>query len=336
MVGGSKQAIRYEKTLEKISGYVGNEFDDGGELVICIENDLTLATFNMPPELPENAGAGLLKRWEKKIDLLAVKENKMRKNVNRLYAVVWSQSSDSLRTKLEALADFETVKMARDGLRLLRLVRNVMQDYQDKIFPVVAGYKARTMVLNYRQQRHESVRDYNDAFKSMNGVLKNIGATISPMGAVVELVRLNVAANADDDATQNAAQELEIAVAFLYGADETRFKSVTDWLANQYLVGQDVYPRTLNEAYTLLTNWQQSNERSPGGTEGLVYTTTGTEEEGVANATRKDKSHITCYACNEKGHYANDCPTTKEGKSTTNTHQGEEAGGPPTVAGTQQ
>jgi hypothetical protein len=32
-IGGSKQAIKYDKMLEKICGYIGNVFEDSNKLV---------------------------------------------------------------------------------------------------------------------------------------------------------------------------------------------------------------------------------------------------------------------------------------------------------------
>ena len=62
--------------------YIGNEYDDGGELVKCIKNNLMETTFDLPADLPAEASAAARMVWEKKCGLIATAEDKMRKNVS--------------------------------------------------------------------------------------------------------------------------------------------------------------------------------------------------------------------------------------------------------------
>lgn len=74
---------------------------------------------------------------------MTVQEHKFRLNLERLYMVVWQQSSECLRTKLAAMDGFNEVEEALDGLQLLRLVLITMQEYQDKQCAGVSILKAR-------------------------------------------------------------------------------------------------------------------------------------------------------------------------------------------------
>jgi hypothetical protein len=47
-----------------------------------------------------------------------------------------------------------------------------------------------------------------------------------------------------------------LAVAFLSGSDIAQFGCLLDRLQNDYLQGNNAYPRTLSSAYHLLTNWK--------------------------------------------------------------------------------
>jgi hypothetical protein len=38
------------------------------------------------------------------------------------------------------------------------------------------------------------------------------------------------------------------------------------------------------------------------------------EETSSSNHGTKDQSHVTCYKCHKKGHFANQCPEKRKGK----------------------
>jgi hypothetical protein len=83
-----------------------------------------------------------------------------------------------------------------------------------------------------------------------------------------------------------AAQEYEIAIAFLYNVDQKRYGSMIKGLENSYQLGCDEYPRNLQAAYSLLSGWKPEYEPNTGPTEGLVCTTEG------GKGPRKNKDHI--------------------------------------------
>jgi hypothetical protein len=75
LIGGSKQAIKYDLTLDKICVYVGNEFDHGHDLVISIKDNLMPASFPDPDDLPENASQAAQYRWKKNCDLVEISQS---------------------------------------------------------------------------------------------------------------------------------------------------------------------------------------------------------------------------------------------------------------------
>ncbi len=102
-----------------------------------------------------------------------------------------------------------------------------------------------------------------------------------------------------------------LACAFLLGADRNRYGKLIEDLENDFT--EDQYPKIVTAAYNLLVHWKQNPQNpqnlmrvlgTPGGS-GVAFTNMG-EEDGTTLANvgaKKDKSGITCYNCNEKGHY---------------------------------
>lgn len=242
-----------------------------------------------------------------------IEKKRYRTNNERLYSVVWGQCAENSRAELESSDDFEDVSRKLDGLGLLRILRSVMQNYQDKKYGPLASFQVKRQFFGYRQHENQSTRDYYEGFKSMARVLETIQATVGPDPGTVKLV-----AKAGDSVSVTAAnaKECELAVAFLCGAHEKRFQGMLNSLENQFLMGQDNYPKTLMEAYSLMAGWKENRVGVSGGNDGVACTHIGGAEKtldsdegttltttGKGRRSGFDKSKVLCHSCNQKGHF---------------------------------
>jgi hypothetical protein len=106
---------------------------------------------------------------------------------------------------------------------------------------------------------------------------------------------------------KNKIVEEYLAVAFLSGSDRARFGCLLDRLQNDYLQGNNAYPRTLSSAYHLLTNWK-SETSSNDISQAAVFVTT---EVNTPRRTNKNNNNtVTCFNFGCTGHYANNCPNS--------------------------
>jgi hypothetical protein len=65
------------------------------------------------------------------------------------------------------------------------------------------------------------------------------------------------------EAAENAAAEQVKAALLISGADQRKFGKLKDQLANNYLLGTDQYPDTLEKAGRILSNYQSTNINAP-------------------------------------------------------------------------
>eukprot|EP00978_Attheya_sp_CCMP212_P035385 scaffold153719_cov54-Attheya_sp.AAC.1 len=104
-----------------------------------------------------------------------------------------------------------------------------------------------------------------------------------------------------------------LATAFFLGADKIRFGRLIEDTENDFLQGTNKYPKTLQAAYNLLSNYRLESRRSVGLTpysDGVSFNTNGDEggdaeapkEPNVALATSgfKPVSKVTCFRCGKK------------------------------------
>ena len=129
------------------------------------------------------------------------------------------------------------------------------------------------------------------------------------------------------------------AVAFLKSANKKKYGKLLTTIREQHSFKIDVYPRTLLDAYEMLSSHVNSDNN--GKTKRDNRSTNNTESENVRsmgnnNNNRSGASYlqteaipgtdgclihrITCFSCNKKGHYSDNCPDATRRKNNEEQH----------------
>ena len=129
---------------------------------------------------------------------------------------------------------------------------------------------------------------------------------------------------------RNRTMEKSKAVAFIKSANKKKYGRLLTNIRDQQSFKIDVYPKTLAEAYEMLSahtvhNIANTSSKGKKETKSTISATTsrnvnndtpnmGSNErsylqtEVVPGTDGRTIAHITCYNCNKKGHYADNCP----------------------------
>jgi len=317
-----RQSDQYTKTTKEIAEYVGRTFTYGGDARLAVET-LKLPIMTIPVDPPENANRTETRIWEKTVDEHVKQSSKLRENMKTLYSLIWGQCTDIMRQKVEAHETFACVSSTGDGLGLLRLIKGVAFQFQSQKYLPHALHEALKRYYNCAQGKFATTQVYLEHFQNVIAVVTESGGSIAGHAGVEDTIvsegNINIEDMTDDQRKEltEKATERSTAVAFMLGCDRTRYGRLIEDLENDYLQGENKYPKTISEAYNLLTNWKQERNgwRAPS-TDGVAFTNI----DDKVKIPRSGKAHITCHRCEQKGHYASECPDKPtDGKTSTPT-----------------
>ena len=180
------------------------------------------------------------------------------------FATEWDQCSQEVCDKLEASNDWERTQREQSLHDLIGKIERIcvgFDDHKQEIFNLVQALK--TLFL-YTQTDKETVKEYSQNFKSLWDTVKAFGGSPGlQQGLVKGLLRapgrVNDQNNITEQEQQDAVDEVVEAVKaalLISGADKRRYGKLKEQLANNYLLGTNQYPNTLEKATRVLGNYQ--------------------------------------------------------------------------------
>ena len=216
-----------------------------------------------------------------------------------LYNLVMGQCTDALKERLKSHEDFMDAN--QNGIALLTLIRSLLHTFEERD----ALSDVKMAFYKLRQGKYMKLEWYHELFLAQVEVLDEVGVSIANT-ALIQQVAEQHGRGLPTEADREEAKQIALAMQFIKGTNANHKPYLTH-LRNSYLDGLDVYPNSVQEAYNIL----QRREKT--------YNVPSLEGDGVAFAQRngQDMSTVTCYSCQQKGHYANspECPNYNADRS---------------------
>ena len=129
---GSCSADLFIKTKKAVANYVGQTYQHSGEIRRAIET-LTLPTIPMPiAPVADPMSVLLAAIFSEQVKEYVKQTSRLQENIKRLWALVWGQCSDTIRTRLQALEAYDHMHTASNGLQLLIAIKDLMFNIQEQ------------------------------------------------------------------------------------------------------------------------------------------------------------------------------------------------------------
>ena len=276
-----------------------------------------------------------IKKWMQKTDILA--ENK-----NALFSLLMGNMSTLTRGKVRSKEDFQASEDAGDPIWLLGILEDIMVNFDMIQKP---SWALDDQILRIGQLKQGATP--NDTFiqtvtKELNilakrGTMYLWGKTeteklstlvaaenekhidTSPDKKGMDTVAL---ANVRNRLRKAIQEELEVTV-ILKRADAGRYGQLRAKLKNDYLLGNDQYPKTKTAVLTLLNNYESdgpvSSSQGSGGSTFFQAPEVGIGTRTHCKGTNNSfYPNITCRTCGLKGHFQAECPLDATADTPTN------------------
>jgi Zinc knuckle len=313
---------QYSKTLEALESHVKKSLKYSEDLAPLFAETMATPTIAKPGEPDASAT-----KTEEMIHVEEVKEyvkrtRTLKSNMATVYAVVWGQCSEAMKAKVKSLTGYKEKAEANDCYWLLKQVKAVTLQFDEKRNVFISLLDARTSFLNCKQKQGQSADEYLETLRGWADTIEYHGGIVAENFTLIP-AKDDQGKPRTDDERKTAARDRTLAITLIRGADPTRYGTLIAELSNQYAMGKDEYPTDISSAYSLLVNYKTpANTRArderrnlappataqPTGPEASALTFSQ-KTSGVAGTDGIVHERITCYNCQATGHYATDCPS---------------------------
>ena len=231
---------------------------------------------------------------------------------SKLYNVVIGQCTEAMKTRLQSHADFAAAD--QNGIDLLIIIKELIHSFEQHQYVPDAVCGAKEEFYRMYQGRNMSLARYHERFVNQVEVLDAVNADIVDR-AVAQWVADRNQHVVPTVADRAEAKERTMAVRFLRGLN-SRYRGYLTEKRNQHLDGQNNYPATLQEAFTIIQRREQDaiGSHDVPVHDGVAFAQAGTQEDTADNTDNNEGrdmswlAGIRCFNCNQFGHFARDCP----------------------------
>lgn len=293
--GHRNQGDWFIKTREAIGDYVGREISKEMRILVVDGKET-------PPQAPakpmDDKDTLKLMEYKSELNRYFQKKDKYEEDKAKVFVMIKGQCSMTVKNKLENdEKDYKQWEQDDDVIKLLEAIKQMSfttVDVKDEYWTMATTLKNNMQLF---QGNKESLVSFYKRFKNTTDVTETMWGKLLPTK--------KVDSNNDEDTVRNKF----LACVFLNAVDKKRYGVVIRDLNNNHLAGVKNYPKTVEAAVTLLSNYMEEKPAHYKNGLGAGSIETNFAQDG--------SKKITCYECGEEGHYSNNCPNKQRDDTST-------------------
>ena len=313
--GHARNAAQFEKTREEFGLWCQRKFEYGGNDVCKSINDMEMVEIEIPDvnddeEMKKVEALSTIKQklWSINYEKQDKREKALESASRKAFGVCLKLCSPQLSTRLEGTTGFGEIKKSEDMIELLKMIRGICCKFGDTHQGVWALTQAKKQTYLFVQGNNMSNDAYLKQFKAHIDTVEAHGGTFSDEPGLIEAefeiagIKATTAKTVWEKATDNQlisakekARAKVIASMFLSGANYNRYREITNELANEWTLGEDKYPTTLEEAVRMLNNYKvrqtfsQPSQQSRGEDKEMAFVEVDGNSEDFRNMSAEEK-----------------------------------------------
>ena len=252
---------QFAKTLEALESYVKTKLAFSEDLAPLFGMEISEPTIEKPDDPGPNPTETDKLIWQEEVKEYVKRNRTLKGNLANVHAVIWSQSSEAMRSKVKALVEYEQRAKANDCTWMLQQIKATTMQFDAKRNPFLSLLDARARFLSCKQEQHQSADEYLERLKGFADTIEYHGGTIAESHTLIP-EQTDEGTMRDENTRKAMARDRTLAVALIRGADPTRYGTLIADLSNQFAMGINNYPSDITSAYSLLVNYKTpSNAR---------------------------------------------------------------------------
>ena len=268
-LGSARQAADYESTTEFLINHIKQTFEFGNDVGTALER---LEEFNIDEYKPtlntsdnDDERARIVEdrqfeiEFKAKFDAYMKRQQALESNMTKAYAFMWSQCSRAMQNKIEARSE-SLLEIKGNPIQLLKAIKQHSLHYQDRKYEMAIVYDALRTMINLRQRENETLQEYTKRFKTSQEVME------SHLGGCIELPKFMAQMKEYDSKDPEKIEKCKVKayhqlMGYMYmeNADKAKYGTSLNGLQTQMSLGNNQYPKTLQEANNVLSNHKADN-----------------------------------------------------------------------------
>ena len=256
MCGNHAQVPQFVKAEKGLREWIGR--NSTNEMYNYIK-DGTEPTFTEPAEPTADKGEKIspakMEKYKMQLKMSMEKKEKFEQDKGRLFRSITSLCTPALQQKLEANSKYNTLEGTHNIRGLMDLIKEIVYGADEGKEPYWTMQATMVKIHTIYQFDRESTGDYHDRFLAQLKVTESIWGPLIPSTT-----------KGKPTAQQDAARNAYLARLFLRGLNRKRFNRDIEELGNDYVSGNDNYPKDVASALSWITNRSNGRPQRPNTT----------------------------------------------------------------------